>query len=83
MIGGLGAKLAMLKAQRPLRECERCGLYFDSKLETCPHCSELDNAGLLELKQKIERQHQANKNLGVLFFYLAVLIGIGLLLMAI
>ncbi len=83
MIGGLGAKLAMMKAQRPLRECERCGLSFDAELETCPHCAELDNSGLLELKRKIERQHQANKNLGVLFYSLALIIGIGLLLMAI
>lgn len=82
MMVGLGAKLAMSKTTKPTRECERCGLSFNVELTECPYCSGLDDVGLRELKRKLERERQANRNLGRLFFYLAMLIGFGVLLIA-
>lgn len=75
---GIAGILAYIK---PSRQCRRCGLRHRVKVERCPHCADLDEAGLAELKMHIEQRHRANAGLGKAFFYIAAVILAGLMVM--
>lgn len=73
MFGGLGARAAWEAMQPKKRRCDRCGLYYRESLSECRWCGHLDERGFAELMEKIEGQHQSNKSLGQLFFVLAAI----------
>jgi hypothetical protein len=73
--------MGLLGRIKPSRKCRRCGLRHRPKAERCPHCADLDEAGLAELKTHIRRQHRANAGLGRLFLYAAGLILAALVVM--
>lgn len=81
-IGGLGAKLAQVKSQKPTKQCERCGLHHEIDLESCPHCSHLDERALKELLIRIENEYQARKSMGRTFMVVAAVLILTLLIMA-
>ena len=57
------------------RQCSRCGLQFNKREDTCPHCKNLTNPEALKLKGDLQEE---NSELGKNFIYLCV--GILLLL---
>ncbi|WP_316364449.1 hypothetical protein [Candidatus Thiodiazotropha sp. CDECU1] len=74
-IGGIVARAALLKEQMKKRPCKRCGLLYDpTKDKRCPHCDHLDQKGLEALIEKRKREHQGNKQLGKVFFFVALVI---------
>lgn len=78
---GMGWKAWQLSKLKRRTTCPRCSLKYAATLARCPHCSELDSAGLVELKLWIEQNQQANARLGKTFVYLALLLVIGLILL--
>jgi predicted nucleic acid-binding Zn ribbon protein len=78
---GLGLKMAQLMRQKPTKKCARCGLKYPEDQENCPHCFELTEAELDELKDKIEEYHKSNANIGKLFFYFAAALLVFLVLL--
>lgn len=78
MASGLGARAAWQAMQPKRRRCERCGLYYQESLPTCRWCGHLDEMGLADLKERLEAEHASNKSLGGIFFVLAL---IGLVVM--
>lgn len=74
MLGGLGGRAAWEAMQPRRKKCERCGLYYRESLEKCRWCGDLDERGLDELKEKIERQHKSGRSLGQIFFVIAAII---------
>ena len=73
MLGaGLGLKLAHMRNNKPSQECTRCGLRYTIDNKNCPHCHNLSDSQLLELKEKISNEHEANKGLGKVFFIIAI-----------
>jgi|GEM_PF-4541601 len=81
-IGGLVAKLALVKSQKPTQKCERCGLHYPKDAAVCTHCGNLDDRGLNELLEAIEFQRESNRRLGLLFAGLAILFTMGLVILA-
>ena len=82
-IGGLGARAALLKGQKNTKPCERCGLhYISEENEQCPHCNSLDEAGLKKLIEQVERHHQGNKKLGMMFFIVMLAVGFIMLVLS-
>jgi hypothetical protein len=67
---------------RQSKKCQRCGLRYPLKAEQCVHCKDLSERQVAELKIKVEMQQRAYKNLGKLFFYIAVLIFVAMLLLS-
>ena len=81
MFRGLGSRAAWEAMQPRRRKCVRCGLYYRESLDKCPWCGDLDDTGLAELKQKLDREHQGNKSLGQIFFALAAAMAVIVLLL--
>ncbi len=80
-IGGLGARAAMLKNQKPTKKCERCGLrYVEPSPDKCPHCGDLCEARLHQLLDKVQREAKASKSLGKYFLFAAILTAVLLVL---
>lgn len=61
-------------------KCPRCGLLFYKKETQCPHCSQLSDQEVVQLQAKMLEQQKGNENLGKLFLYLALLIGLLILI---
>ena len=81
MLGaGLGLKLAHMRNNKPSQECTRCGLRYTIDNENCPHCRNLSDSQLLELKKEISNNHEANKRLGKVFFIIAIAITVLMIL---
>ena len=76
MLGGPGGRAAWEAMQPKRKKSERCGLYFRESLERCRWCGNLDEHGLSELKEKIQRQHRPNKSLGRIFFIITAIIAV-------
>jgi len=76
-IGGLGARAALLKHQKPTKPCERCGLRYAEDLDVCSHCGTLNDQELCELKERLEIEGEGSSKLG---FYLIMLSVISALL---
>ena len=82
-LGGLGLKAAHMRQQKPTKKCDRCGLYYPETENKCTHCGELSGDELQLLLERIEEERKSSNNLGKLFFYIAILIVIGMLLLLI
>ncbi|MAY42451.1 MULTISPECIES: hypothetical protein [unclassified Neptuniibacter] len=50
------------------KNCQRCELRFQEKLENCPYCAHLDETGLAELLHKKEKMYRSRRELGIWFF---------------
>ena len=61
-------------------KCPRCGLRYPKKDGTCPHCNDLTDDQVTELKAKYEAGQAGDVNLGHLFLYIAGLLTIGMLI---
>lgn len=63
------------------KACDRCGLHFAEDEDDCPHCKDISSEFELNLfKEKIEQEKQAGGKLGQLFFMVALIIGVLLLI---
>ena len=62
------------------KKCDRCGLRYPEKETSCTHCAGLSDKEVEELRTRHEDEHAGNANLGRLFFYIAALIVVGLLI---
>ena len=60
-------------------KCERCGQLYPKKQAECSHCSNLSDREVEELKETADEEREGNANLGRLFFYLAIIILLGIL----
>ena len=66
--------------------CTRCGLMYPQKKQNCHHCTGLDEEGLANLREKIERKHdKLSSYWGVKFGLMAailllIMVGLGLTL---
>jgi len=60
-----------------LKTCQRCLLYYAKELDACPRCHDLTDATLEILLAKRSR---SRLNLGKLFFLLAAIIVVAMLL---
>ena len=56
------------------KKCDRCGQRYPKKEKQCVHCSSLPDSELDNLRKTLEEEHLANSNLGGLFFYIAAII---------
>jgi hypothetical protein len=70
-LGGFILKLVHSRLQDKVMVCERCGLQYPVKLFQCPHCTELDEAGLTNFKKTIKERGKAVSNIGSYFLYAA------------
>ena len=74
-LGGLGMSAANALRRKPLRKCERCGLYYvANENDRCEHCADLDSRGLQALLEKTEEERLAHHRLGKWFFAAAIVI---------
>lgn len=72
---GMGYKANRISKQLNRVCCKRCELYHDNKLSDCPHCSQLDDTQLQNLKDQVAEQDRLNSRLGqTIFLALAVVI---------
>jgi len=60
------------------KKCPRCTLRYPRREKACTHCTNLTDNEVEALKAKYKEEHKGNANLGRLFFYLAILIAIGI-----
>jgi hypothetical protein len=82
-IGGLLARMALLKEQLKSKPCVRCHqLYDPTTLEKCPHCGELDDADLLQYIEQLESEHLGNRKLGMWFLTAMLVVGFIMLVLA-
>jgi hypothetical protein len=81
--GGLAAKLATVRRHKHEKPCERCGLYYDHKrYEECPHCAELSDSELEELKARRAAELRGNRKLGWGFFVASLIVLLIILIIA-
>jgi uncharacterized membrane protein YvbJ len=71
---GLGMVLANIRNKKPTQKCNRCGQQYSIENEHCPHCHNLSEAELIELKKRISEAKESNRNLGKIFFLVAIVI---------
>jgi hypothetical protein len=67
---------------RRSKKCPRCGLRYPSDFATCTHCEGLTDEQVRAIKAKHKRQMIANDQLGRLLLYIAGLILIGIVILA-
>lgn len=65
---------------RRSRRCERCGLRFPRKKIQCPHCADLGDREVLDLKERMQEEQQGHANLGKLFYFIAAIVAAVLVL---
>ncbi len=83
MLGaGLGMKLAYMRNNKPHQKCTRCGLRYAIDKKHCPHCHDLSESQLIELKEKISNDHKENHKLGKIFIVVTIIIACLMLLIA-
>ncbi len=63
------------------RKCERCGRRYPEKEINSVHCHDLSDREVEELKLRIEEEHISNVNLGYLFFYIFIVLIIGMIVL--
>ena len=76
----LGSSVAWRAMQPKRKKCERCGLYHLEKLEKCSHCGDLDDDGLRKLLESHEQESEANQSIAKVFYFVALLLVIPLIL---
>ena len=72
-------------APPPIRfsnKCKRCGLRYPRKAGKCVHCYGLSDAQMEAMLLQKRRAHKNTANIGKLFFYIAMLILVGLAIAA-
>jgi len=72
-------------APPPIRfsnKCKRCGLRYPRKAGKCVHCDGLTDAQMKAMLLQKRRAHKNTANIGKLFFYIAMLILVGLAIAA-
>ena len=70
-----------LVRRKPTKPCHRCGLRYPVDEEECVHCKHIKTDRELSLfKEKLAKQREAKKNLGLRFLVIAVILTIILLL---
>jgi uncharacterized membrane protein YvbJ len=79
--GALGAKAASVRYQKPTKRCDRCDLHYPEDEEKCIHCGDISDNELLQFLEKIEDEKISARNLGSLFFYIAILITFGMVIL--
>ena len=62
------------RLQKPTQNCPRCGLYYPKGAGKCSHCGDLGDEELKQLLNDIDKYDQSNRNLGLLFLTVAVVI---------
>ena len=65
---------------RRTQQCPRCGLNYSLDEEVCPHCTGLTDEQVEALKHRYAAEGPGEKNLGLLFIYIAALIIVGMLI---
>ena len=65
------------------KKCKRCGLRYPRKEVQCVHCSNLTDVEVEKLLQQKKKEHKTSASIGKLFFYIAILLFIGLVVIAI
>jgi len=63
-------------------KCKRCGLRYPGKERECVHCSNLTDVQMEEMLEQKRSAHKNTANLGKLFFYIMLLILIGMVIFA-
>ena len=69
-------------APSPIRfsnKCKRCGLRYPRRAGRCVHCTGLSDAEMREMLARKRSAHKNTANIGKLFFYIALLILLGIL----
>jgi hypothetical protein len=56
------------------KKCQRCGLRFPVKEESCTHCTGLSDKEVEDLKEQYRNERAGNANLGWLFLFTTALI---------
>lgn len=72
-------------APPPIRfsnKCKRCGLRYPRKAKECVHCSNLTDLEMEEMLVQKRSAHKNTANIGKLFFYIALLILAGMIIIA-
>jgi hypothetical protein len=64
------------------RRCQRCGLRYPKADAACPHCTGLTEREVQELKDRHEDERAGNANLGRLLLYIAGLLLVAMLFVA-
>jgi len=64
------------------KKCDRCGLHYSVNETDCIHCKDLSDNEVIELIERINHEQHGNANLGKFFIYVAILIIIGMLIIA-
>ena len=65
------------------KKCKRCGLRYPGKEIQCVHCSNLTDVEVDALLEQKKKEHKTSVNIGKLFFYIAILIFIGFVLISV
>lgn len=76
----VGMSLSMKAKQPKQKRCDRCDLYYPESLDTCDHCSHLDDAQLADLKANLQETLQDNAIFGKYLLFASLVIGLLLLL---
>ncbi len=77
----LGLLAKAFSKPKSTKACDRCGLHSAEDEDDCPHCKDISSEFELNVfKEKIELEKQAGGKLGQLFFMVALMIGVLLLL---
>lgn len=73
-------------APPPIRfsnKCKRCGLRYPRIASNCIHCDGLTDVDMENMLLQKKRAHTNTANIGKLFFYIAILIIIGMAVFAV
>ena len=62
------------------QKCPRCGLLYPKSETACPHCSNLSDAEVEQLKSRVSAEGDSAATLGYVFLAIAALIAAALLL---
>ncbi|MES9970047.1 MAG: hypothetical protein ABW092_08425 [Candidatus Thiodiazotropha sp.] len=79
---GMGAFGAFRRQQKPTKKCNRCGLRYTVDKQACPHCSDLSDDEVKNLKKRFRLEQIANARLGTKMLFAAVALLVFLVLLA-
>jgi hypothetical protein len=65
---------------RRTRRCKRCRLHYPRSLEHCPHCSDVPDNQLEDLRQRVGEAHAGNARLGRWLLIAAIVLLVVLLI---
>jgi hypothetical protein len=63
-----------------VKKCHRCGHQYSVDKKECNYCKDLTEIEVRELVRKLENEKLGNKNIGILFIILTILIFIGMIM---